>query len=395
MKFLLLYFGGYKKNIIFRIIIFIQVLIAAIAINLALGNFEFTKQLEKIPSNGMKISGVVISSTAERNNNIDESVINETIKKLPEIEDLGRIDYSSARFSENKDSISLLSYPEFMLNSLNDFKLSKGNENDYGFHDGVNYVFASSDSFLEYGKEYQCNIFDNNNKWVNVKIKITGIYNANVYILNLNSQGNYNSFRSIYRNENQNSIVSTDIRDTSGNIINLQSQTETFVKLRQGVDFNNVRKTWEKDLQGHAGFSTLKELIDLSRNEDFEKGKSSYSIAIVLILICLIGMGSGAIIKIINESKEYGIYFMCGQVWSKCITANVLSNVIDILIPFTLGLLIAKYMSGDSLIHSLLTLNNILISLLLIITIFVITGFWSIIYLAKTSPISFLRRNKS
>lgn len=86
---------------------------------------------------------------------------------------------------------------------------------------------------------------------------------------------------------------------------------------------------------------------------------------------------------------------MCGQVWSRCIVHNALSNIIDVIIPFTLGFIIAKLFSVNHLAYSLISTNNVFYSFLMVLSIFIITGAWSMIYLAKTPPISFLRRNKS
>lgn len=397
MNFLKMYFGGYKKGIIFRIFIFLQVCIAAFSINLALGNFEFSKQIEKIPSDDMKIHGVIINATNERMNNIDESIINQTIRNLPGIDKIGEITTTNTSIGSNANDIRIYSYPDFMFTGLNDFKLTKGNKNDYGYHNGVNYVFVSSDSLLEYGKEYECNIHSKNvTEPVKVKIKVTGIYDKNTYLLNFSSSSSDGiPFRNIYQNQNEKSLVCNEIRDSDGNVIILFPQYNTAIKLKSDVNINDVKETWEKSLSGHAVFSTMSETIEKSRDQDFEKGKKTYSVAIVLIVLCLIGVGSGAIIKILNESKEYGIYFMCGQVWSRCIVHNALSNIIDVIIPFTLGFIIAKLFSVNHLAYSLISTNNVFYSFLMVLSIFIITGAWSMIYLAKTPPISFLRRNKS
>ncbi len=191
----------------------------------------------------------------------------------------------------------------------------------------------------------------------------------------------------------RNCIAGAEIKDISGKEISLHSDPNVIVKLKEGITLESISSKWDKTVSSYLNYYTLQELLDSLNSKIFETAKVQVSIAVILLLMCIVGLGSSAIIKMINETREYSIYFMCGQTWGKSAALNALSNIFNILLPFFIGSMVAKVMSLHQLSNVVINLNNIFISLIIIISLFIITGAWSVIYLTKTPPIKFLRRN--
>jgi hypothetical protein len=387
--------SGFKKNIVFKLIIFLQIVIAAMSINLALGIFQYSSQFGKIPNDEIKKSGVLIVPSFDENNvKYISSVykkIREEINRLPGIEQIGDISWFGVRGNNIGRDIQLYSYSKSIF-SLNNIDLKNGNKSDYGYYKGINHVFASEESDLIYGKEYELSIPTGNRNFKKIKVKITGVLSKDTRLMTIQYGGTDMSIDALYRKPSS-CIIASDIKDQVGKDLSKHSDPNVIVNLKKGVTIDDLRPNWDKTLSSYAKYLTISELIDKQKEQSFDKAKVQISIAIILLLMCLVGIVSGAIIKMLNETKEYGIYFMCGLVWRRSIIINAVSNIINVLIPFIIGTSIAQILtSGDHSKH-VMNLNNILISFVFVILIFILTGAWSIIYLLRTPPISFLRRN--
>lgn len=402
MRFFAFYMSGFKKNIVFKLIIFLQIVIAAISINLTLGIFQYSSQFEKIPNDEIKKSGVLIVPSFDENNvKHIASVykkIREEINRLPGIEQIGDINGFGVRGSNIGRGIQLYSYSKSIF-SLNNIDLKNGNKSDYGYYKGINHVFASEDSGLIYGKEYELSTLTtsttsttSNRNLKKIKVKITGVLGKDTRLMSIQYTGTDMSIDSLYRKP-PSCIIASDIKDQVGKDMTKHSNPNVIVNLKKGVTIDKLRPSWDKTLSSYAKYLTISELIDKQKEQSFDKAKVQISIAIILLLMCLVGIVSGAIIKMLNETKEYGIYFMCGLVWRRSIIINAVSNIINVLIPFIIGTSIAQILTSGDYSRHVMNLNNILISFIFVISIFILTGAWSIIYLLRTPPMSFLRRN--
>jgi hypothetical protein len=402
MKFLIFYLSSFFNKAPSKILIYIQIIIAACSINLTLGMYEYSDQFKKTIPQEILQSGVVILPAFNETfdyENIDEIYQNMFLafNKLPSVKEIGF--YSKTAVStQSQEEIGfgtqIYSYSPHLF-SCNKLDLTRGNISSCGYSNGINHVIASQGSKLELGNEYVFTITLPNNKEGQIKCKVVGISGRSSRLFDLNVGGTdlaLNDFYSMPPEER--ALIGFDLRLSTGEPLDAYKTPGVLALLEDNISIKDVQKTWSAMIGQYAYFTSIQNIVKIQDDVNFEKGKIQFSIGSILVLLCLAGICGSSIIKIIKETREYGIYFLCGQQWPCCVLINTISNLVDIFLPFTIGFAIAKFFTLRPESHSILTINNMLISFFIILTFYVITGLWSVIYLSKTSPIQILRRHQ-
>ncbi len=178
MKYFLFYLGGKRKNKILKALIFVEILIASISINFTLGIFQYGSSFGDLIPSDVRNKYVVIVPTVDQ---MDVKYITSFYKKareqishlqgVEEIYDIGNINVNL----ERKFFMNAYSYSTELFKYAN-IDLIKGKLSSAGYINGINYVFASSNSNLEYGREYLLTFKDNKLSQKKVKVKVAGIF---------------------------------------------------------------------------------------------------------------------------------------------------------------------------------------------------------------------------
>ena len=95
-------------------------------------------------------------------------------------------------------------------------------------------------------------------------------------------------------------------------------------------------------------------------------------ISVVAIVLCVAGMLSNTLLSIIENERINGIYYSCGYTWKKCALIQIISDLLAVAASAILALMIMEYLSSSSS-YIVWQREPFLISLVLVITIYVLT----------------------
>ncbi|GEM_PF-3598368 len=252
-------------------------------------------------------------------------------------------------------------------------------------------IIISSDLLgnFKVGDKMVLKVMDNvSNEYVPYKAQIIGILKKPDYILNLGGSGSLDSVFSMhpktiitpYAKE----IFKFDIIGGGGSLLLFPDKN---------TDKNKVYKEWESKLKGLGSFDKFSDYYATYKDDNLANDWMYLSIGLIVLILALSGIGGNNALSLIDQEKEFAIYFMCGMKWKMCILINLLKDIIIILLPGILSYLGAIIFNNMADMNEIIVIDNsqLPISIGLCLIIFAITSLEPLIRLYRKNPVTIIR----
>jgi hypothetical protein len=151
-----------------------------------------------------------------------------------------------------------------------------------------------------------------------------------------------------------------------------------------------IDAVFERD---EGGAETVKSLREKG-NATFDAYlRSDLVMFVIMFIVALTGIGgNNALIRQYND-KQYGVYFMSGSTWGRCVLMDILRNLMIIIPPGTLGIMYQFMVySSDPVQPFLLDGRTIAAVVLMLVSIYVISSLSFILRTRRQKPVDIIRR---
>lgn len=405
MKFFLL---GYKKLIEYKILyifLMLQVFIFVYTLNISAGLIQYTNYFSSIFnksalkdcmyfSNSSRFTG----SYADRNISVINEKLHQKLKNLNGVKEVLYIKEAFAKIPDRKNStgIRINIYSKYILENIK-FPLLKGKwfYTDISSNEKINNVIISRDleTYFKCDEVYEIAVLGQD-KVHDVKIKVIGILGMPGFSFNFRNSGNYLRIDNIF-SKACNLMLTDCLVDTNAQKIEGFSVEGKLLIIDNAKNKENIFQKLQKELRDFGDLAQISTMIDLAKKEDKDDLIQQLIIEVLIILLAIAGIGGNNILMLKNSEKEYGIYYMCGMKWSGCISIVAIINFFIVFIPTLAACLIAYYQANYSKhFRMIVNYNNLVISSVLVLFIYLSSCMGIFIKLLKTSPVSIIGRWK-
>lgn len=153
----------------------------------------------------------------------------------------------------------------------------------------------------------------------------------------------------------------------------------------------------EEELANRYEFKNLSEAKENTDNYVAEIYNQLIPIMLVVFAIVLIGLIGSVAINTATQIKNYGVYFLCGSKWSDCLKISF-ANILIILL-FSCGisaalLYVGQNMNLDYLIGQAYGWNNLFVSIGMVVGMIVLSLVIPFFIIRFTSPVEVVKNEK-
>ena len=312
------------------------------------------------------------------NNYMDIKIMPDNIATYEQYMDASGVSYDN-----------ILLYEKDFLENVR-FSLKKGNWFDFtSIEKDVISVVVSSDleNKYKYNQQYRINFIDYNSKeTIHMNIKVIGVLsNTNIVV---NGNGERFGHTKISKGfEGMIMPYQPEIHNYVG-YTNLEKIILPKKEYRQEKDIDKLNDV----MKDFGEFIKLTKPIEECKNQLDEYLNVFLIIGIIAMILSLISIIGYNTLLIIEMKKEYGVYFLNGCSWGKCVIISMLPNVFITLISSIISVFVFWYVNRSKYSLYLNRPDYLLIQVMIIIIVFLIlTSIEPLIRMIKQKPINLLR----
>lgn len=390
IKLLLISIKGFRERKFNNLLIIIQVFISIIIINLLIGTIQQFTYILNVTDNSKLINSLYFAElpriiSARNDSNI---LADNRISQIKEVNAVGKSLYAYGIVPKIKDTVNIYIYSDILINSLN-IPLIEGHWfKSEGKSDVIPIIISKEiNKIYKMGEIISISLIDQNTKLDNIKFKIIGIFDNSNSMLRLGACGDLLGLNAVFEKNKYfvilpefNNIKDFKPFDDYGRILFLNNYSET------------IQKSIFNGLKDIGYINKMADMRDNYKNDISDQLLQQFVLCLIVFILTLTGIGGNNILMQIFKEREYAIYFMCGMEWQKCVLITCLNNMLTLLIPASIAYFIIAKSNWSLLDQIIISNNNIIASILLIFTIFIITSIQPLYTLYKTEPILIIRR---
>jgi|GEM_PF-2501461 hypothetical protein len=406
MKYLILGFNLFCRNIILNLILVLQLVVATVLINMALGliNSYFIIQtyFEKIADE--KGAYFMPLTEAIHNPHLDvDSDIDDVLAELKEVKEVSTI--YKYYFKKDGNCYLATSYDSYISRKIK-LALSKGVwYSDSQVEEGIVPVVVSSQSKgFEIGRVIPVTIYDPSNdpsgEEPAVKLKVVGVLKPPPYILSYSGGGSATSSDRIFNRYNEKFVGAPAIifeRSALGEYTDYYLHRDPFLmvffndSITEAVYNNNLEKMAKR------GFVQPIDQMYLEGEKKI-KDEIKYKLPLIICIlsISLIGMVSLNILNTLLHRKVFAIFYICGSRWKNCLWILLAYMLFMVFLSLLILLVIFYLATQNGTIIDMgiyISFNNVLVTFGVNLAIIILSLVIPNIILKNTYPIQIIRGN--
>ncbi len=374
------------------IIAMFQILLVILIFNFVLGMLQNTRYLSTFYDNSELDRAIYAAAERIPGLAID---MESTIKKVSDVTSVNKNDFgliANIRFSfkDNDENLRGLAYNQKLMRSIN-YSLAEGNKFEKSRTDKNNIpVIITSELSSEYslGDIIKVNLYSKEGNKIIDNLEVIGILETRSNPMVFTRGGTRVSFQSLFSSDFDTVIMPME----SLNDVNYSIHRGFLMFVEDNLDYSGTITRWKNDLNDIVNIFKVEDTLMYHQEEIRETVILFFSFLILLFFFALSGLGGNNALVLINQQKEYGIYFACGLHWRGCVFMHIIQSLVIFIIPTTIAAIIIKYSRIFAEDYIILSINNFIYSLLLIAVIFILTSIDPIMTLARKSPVSIIRR---
>lgn len=360
--------------------------------------FEFKDKFSNCQrdSNTMKLFKQKLKKVSKKGIIINDL---ESLEILPnEINTYEKYVNSNKEIKIGGQDVDIKVYNQKLLENIK-FGLKKGkwfNKNNMS-SDIIPIVISSKmESKYKLNQKYQINLIGDKNKIIKMNVKVIGILekpnlilwksrNDNLfdYPADIKLYSNFNGIIMPYKPSVQGEVLIHYHNDSNGSIVYLPNKNNSDI-----LEIN-------KELDEFGRFYKMEnDLMEYKKNGFLKIFTPFLVVGIIAIILSIVSITGYNTLLLIDMEKEYGIYFLNGCSWKKCIIISSLPNLFLILISTVISSVVFRYFSF-SIYGRYFTRPDLIAyyGIQLIILFFIITSIDPYIRMKKKNPIEFLRKS--
>ncbi len=379
-----------------NIIIIMQIFVALLTVNILVGRVQYTYYLKNIIENGSISKAVYFSPSPQfvigaMNNNQTIST-DEKVNSISNIDQIGKIYTTRLIMPQIDAAIEAYVYNNSIINSIK-LPLYKGKwfPNEQIKDDRIPIILSySMAKFFKVGDLLPIKYVDKNNNTGEMYAQVIGIMNNSNFFLRLGAGGSKMQLNQIFSRNQFFAIIP---------YTNINTRMQTFDQFGRILFINNDANRNEaiekaKNILMNLGHTdTIENMISNYLQSNHKNIIMQSVLSILLLMLAISGVGGSNALLLINQEKEFAIYFMCGLSWGRCILIIIIRSSVLLILPLILSSIAtnALYWTlfGENMI---INVYNIGISVAFVIFIYFISSLSQLIAFYKTSPISIIRR---
>jgi ABC-type antimicrobial peptide transport system permease subunit len=116
------------------------------------------------------------------------------------------------------------------------------------------------------------------------------------------------------------------------------------------------------------------------------------TLGFIVLILALGGIGGNNVLSMINQEKEFAIYFLCGMKWGMCLLMTLAKDLFIITVPAFISYVLMAVLQNTKLGRDMLPGNSqTLTAILICVLIFIITSLGPLIRLYRKNPVTIIR----
>lgn len=137
---------------------------------------------------------------------------------------------------------------------------------------------------------------------------------------------------------------------------------------------------------------TFKDMSDRAYESNSLLTEMQTVVFVLMLIVCITGVSSSNLLETISCKKRYAVYFMCGMDWADSVKITFIQSLLKLVVPAGLGYLgFIWWWSGVRDYYPLrVTGVNIIMTILFILTVFVLTSLKPLFDIKRTSPVKII-----
>lgn len=136
---------------------------------------------------------------------------------------------------------------------------------------------------------------------------------------------------------------------------------------------------------------TFKDMSDRAYEGNSLLTEMQTVVFVLMIIVCVTGVSSSNLLETIICKKRYAVYFMCGMDWADSVRISFVQSLIKLFIPSVLGYIgFMMWCDGQHYYALRITGVNIILTILLVMSVFVLTSLMPLFDIKRTSPVKII-----
>lgn len=254
----------------------------------------------------------------------------------------------------------------------------------------VNYRwFPSGGEQVSYGEDGLISGATTEGKEMTIKIQVCGFLQKKNYFFDMSSTRNAPVTTFIFRNDFTQDMILLRTPDNPLGPLSIRTQfSGQMIEMKPGET-----KAMERimvDLADQGTVQTFDQLVENTQKVFISEARQPFLAFLICSAITITSVAGLNVLLGLSQKREYGVFYICGSTWRKCVWLDVLRSAILLAVPIVMAsLIVQKTIELDEFV--LLTPAVYIISVLLVVGIYLVSTLGFQLKMLKTKPVDCIR----
>lgn len=254
----------------------------------------------------------------------------------------------------------------------------------------VNYRwFPSGGEQVSYGEDGLISGATTEGKEMTIKIQVCGFLQKKNYFFDMSSTRNAPVTTFIFRNDFAQDMILLRTPDNPLGPLSIRTQfSGQMIEMKPGE--TQAMERIMVDLADQGTVQTFDQMVENTQKVFISEARQPFLAFLICLAITIASVAGLNVLLGLSQKREYGVFYICGSTWRKCVWLDVLRSAILLAVPIVMAsLIVQKTIELDEFV--LLTPAVYIISVFLVVGIYLVSTLGFQLKMLKTKPVDCIR----
>ncbi|MFQ8599226.1 MAG: hypothetical protein ACLSAP_00570 [Oscillospiraceae bacterium] len=249
--------------------------------------------------------------------------------------------------------------------------------------------FPSGEEEVTYGEDGMIDSTKTYAEEMTIRIQVCGFLQKENYFFDLSSASGAVPTTFLFRNDYPGNMILLRTPDNPLGPLSIRTQfSGQMIEMKPGAE-----KAMERimvDLADQGTVQTFDQLVENTQKVFISEARQPFLAFLICLAITIASVAGLNVLLGLSQKREYGVFYICGSTWRKCVWLDVLRSAILLAVPIVMAsLIVQKTIELDEFV--LLTPAVYIISVFLVVGIYLVSTLGFQLKMLKTKPVDCIR----